>query len=175
MNAGDVYFTDTPGWGDSSGVEVQLANLTGVKRALRGCRTVIPVIVISKESWGTRGMGIRNFGRTISLLFQNYESIKQSVVIVMNRFTKDEMDRMEASFKDLIDNTNPSDKADKQLVSFLSHLHGLAQRKKLLSFEPLESDAKKFVEMLIERPTLEPGSVFKNTNPAQDVIKNFCV
>jgi hypothetical protein len=48
MEAGDIYFTDTPGWGDSSGVEVQLANLIGVKRALRGCSSVVPVIVISK-------------------------------------------------------------------------------------------------------------------------------
>jgi hypothetical protein len=94
----------------------------------------------------------------------------------MNRFLPDEMTRMPASLQDLIDNTNSSDKADKQLMSFLNHLKSLADRKKLLSYEPLQGGAKKFIaENLIERQSLEPGAVFKNSNPAQDVIKNFCV
>lgn len=48
MKAGEIYLTDSPGWGDTAGVEVQIANIIGVKNALRKCRTVIPVLVISK-------------------------------------------------------------------------------------------------------------------------------
>jgi septin family protein len=48
----EVYLVDTPGFGDLTGSEVQLANIIGVRRALRRCKSVTPVIVISKESWG---------------------------------------------------------------------------------------------------------------------------
>lgn len=171
----DISFTDTPGWGDTAGVEVQLANLTGVKRALRRCKNVVPVIVISKESWGTRGLGIRNLARTISTLFHDYDYIKNSIAIVINRFTNEEVEEMEAKFKNLRDETEASDRADANQMGFLQHLYDLATEKELLRFEPLESNAKKFVEILLKKPPLKPGDVFKNSNPSQDVIKNYCV
>jgi hypothetical protein len=80
----EIHLTDTPGFGDSAGIEVQLANIIGVKRALKRCKSIIPVIVISKESWGVRGTGIKNLARTLSTLFANYEQCKDHVAIVMN-------------------------------------------------------------------------------------------
>jgi energy-coupling factor transporter ATP-binding protein EcfA2 len=129
MKAGDVYLADTPGWGDTAGIEVQLANNFGVRQALRGCRTVVPVIVISKESWGLRGLGIRGLAYTVSSVFEDFEAIKTSVVIVMNRFTKEEMEQMEFKFANLIETTDPSDKANINYCSFLNRLHQLAMNK----------------------------------------------
>jgi hypothetical protein len=69
MTDKDVYLTDTPGFGDIAGVEVQISNSIAISKALRRCKSVIPVIVIGKESWGTRGDGFRNLARTLSALF----------------------------------------------------------------------------------------------------------
>jgi len=118
MKAGEVYLADTPGWGDTAGVEVQLANIIGVRRALRSCRTVIPVIVISKESWGTRGIGIRSLGMTIATLFQDYGAIKNSVAIVMNRYSQEEMDEMDRKIGDIMSEMDSSERANENYLSF---------------------------------------------------------
>lgn len=57
--SGDIYFVDSPGFGDTAGKEVEIANIVGVMTALKGCKSIIPVLVISKNSWGNRGTGIR--------------------------------------------------------------------------------------------------------------------
>jgi hypothetical protein len=72
MTDKDVYLTDTPGFGDTGGVEVRITNSIAISKALRSCRSIVPVIVISPESWGTRGEGIRNLARNLSVIFRNY-------------------------------------------------------------------------------------------------------
>jgi predicted GTPase len=138
----EVYLTDTPGFGDSAGVEVKLANIIGVKRALRRCNSVIPIIVISKESWGNRGTGIKNLARTLSTLFANYEQCKEQVAIVMNRFTADEMGEMQVKLQNILDEIDPIDKVDENYVSFMNHLVKLAINNELLTFEPIKDDPK---------------------------------
>jgi hypothetical protein len=49
-----VTLTDTPGFGDSSGVEVDIANSVGVIRAVSKCKSVRPVIILSQKSIGDR-------------------------------------------------------------------------------------------------------------------------
>jgi energy-coupling factor transporter ATP-binding protein EcfA2 len=173
----EVYLTDTPGFGDSAGIEVQLANIAGVKRALRRCKTVIPVIVISKESWGPRGTGIKNLARTLSSLFTNYEQCKESIAIVMNRFTSDEMEEMKYKIQNILDEVDPADKVDENYVSFMNHLRDLATQKELLTFNPLKDDPKQFLEktLLKRLPLKNPGTVFQINNPPGLIIKTYAL
>jgi hypothetical protein len=48
MTDKDVYLTDTPGFGATTGVESQIANNIAISTVFRNCRSVVPVIVISK-------------------------------------------------------------------------------------------------------------------------------
>jgi hypothetical protein len=90
----NILLTDTPGFGDTAGVEVQMANILGVSSAIRKSRTVIPVIVISSESWGPRAIGIKNLSRTISTLFDNYTQHEDSIAVMVNRFTPEQMEEL---------------------------------------------------------------------------------
>jgi hypothetical protein len=94
MTDKDVYLTDTPGFGDDAGVEVQIANSIAISKALRSCNSVIPVIIISPESWGTRGDGFRNLVRTLSALFYDYSECTNSVAVILTRFSKDDIKEM---------------------------------------------------------------------------------
>jgi hypothetical protein len=91
MTNKDIYLTDTSGFGAAAEVEVQIANNIAISTVFRYCRSVVPAIVISKDSWGPRGGGFRNLARTLSILFKNYGECKESVVVMMNRFTDDEI------------------------------------------------------------------------------------
>jgi hypothetical protein len=87
MTDKEVYLTDTPGLGDTTAVEVKIANNLAILTTLRNCRSVVPVIVISNESWGPRGEGFRNLVRVMSNFFQDYNQCKNSIVVMLNRFS----------------------------------------------------------------------------------------
>lgn len=174
MNAGDIYLTDTPGWGDTAGAEVQIANAFGVTKALWGCRSVVPVIVISKDSWGARGTGIRNIGMIVSSLFQDYDRIKGSVAVVMNRYTPEEMAEMKNQFADMLDKMEQSDKANLNYLAFIEHLHELAVRNSLLKFDPIVDNPKQLLDRLISMPFLKPSQLFQVAKPSSVAINAYC-
>ena len=98
----EIYLTDTPGIGDTGGIEVQISNGLAITTALRHCRSVVPVIVISQESWGLRGEGFRNLARSLANLFHSYDNCKESVVVLLNRFTSEDMKELPNKLENLL-------------------------------------------------------------------------
>ncbi|CAF3375314.1 unnamed protein product, partial [Rotaria sp. Silwood2] len=49
-----IILCDTPGFDDTSGVEVDIANGIGIVKAIKGCKRVKPVVLISYKSIGDR-------------------------------------------------------------------------------------------------------------------------
>jgi len=82
----NVQFADSAGFSDTEGIEVQIANMIGMKQALKGCNSVRIVIVISKDNWGERGKGLKRLGYTLSKLFNKFMDVKWSIKPVFNRF-----------------------------------------------------------------------------------------
>lgn len=174
MTKKEIYLTDTPGWGDTEGVEVQIANSIGVRNAIETASRFTAVILISKDSWGNRGNGLRNVARTVSSIFQDYGDIKDSVAIVLNRFEKEQFDELAPRLEDLIEQLNNSDKADDNLVAFLTHMKEAAKDKELLTFNPLEDNPIEFMSILTRFPDKKPKNVFRNSSPSGNLIKNYC-
>jgi len=56
--SGEVILCDTPGFNDSSGPEVDIANGIGIVKAVRQCRSVKPVLLISEKGLGDRSDGL---------------------------------------------------------------------------------------------------------------------
>jgi hypothetical protein len=67
---------DSPGFGDTSGVEVDIANGVGMINALYGARSVLMVVIIPYDSLtGNRMEGIVQISETISNLFHELDVI----------------------------------------------------------------------------------------------------
>ena len=54
LSKDSIYLCDTPGFGDQNSVEVDIANMVGIISAIRGSRSVRPVILISSYAQGDR-------------------------------------------------------------------------------------------------------------------------
>lgn len=63
---------DTPGFHDTAGIEVEFANIIGLKKALQEARNLRIVIIVGRDSWGSRYNGIRQLSRVVAMLFRNY-------------------------------------------------------------------------------------------------------
>jgi len=69
-----VYVCDTPGFGDTGGVEYEIANGIGIVRALHRAKTVRPVLILSEKGMGDRFQGVSEILTTITrLLGDNFE------------------------------------------------------------------------------------------------------
>jgi len=64
-----VILCDIPGFGDTAGVEVDIANGMGVVKAIRQAKSVIPVLVFSQNGIGDRFQGVYDTLETVSRLF----------------------------------------------------------------------------------------------------------
>lgn len=64
------YFCDSPGFGDTGGVEVDKANGLGLIEALRGCRSLRVVLILPYHSiTADRGSEIEKIAILISRIF----------------------------------------------------------------------------------------------------------
>ncbi|CAF3360653.1 unnamed protein product, partial [Rotaria sp. Silwood2] len=56
---GEIILCDAPGFGDTAGPEVDIANSVGVVEAIKGCKSVKILALSSYKSLGDRGQGIQ--------------------------------------------------------------------------------------------------------------------
>eukprot|EP00977_Amphora_coffeiformis_P023862 scaffold14619_cov146-Amphora_coffeaeformis.AAC.2 len=78
----DVVICDTPGFEDTEGVEVEIANSCGLIRALRRARSVKPILVLNAETMSDRFISVKRTFDTVlrmmktdSINFQAFEYI----------------------------------------------------------------------------------------------------
>lgn len=73
-NKRNYCLADSPGFFDTAGIEVEIANKIGVLNGLSDCRSLTIVIIIPYETViATRGQGLVNISEVIANFFKNYE------------------------------------------------------------------------------------------------------
>ena len=71
-----VILCDTPGIGDSRGIEVEVANSLSLIHAIRGANSVCIVLVLSDEEKASRSEIFKHTGRYVTKLLDHYKSKK---------------------------------------------------------------------------------------------------
>lgn len=86
-----LILCDSPGFGDSAGVEVDIANGVGMINALHGANSVRVVVILPYHSLlGDRMDGAIKMGEIISNLFREL-TILESVKIYFNKVPQNEI------------------------------------------------------------------------------------
>ncbi|XP_065663342.1 uncharacterized protein LOC136085801 [Hydra vulgaris] len=68
-----IILCDSPGFGDTAGPEVDIANSVSIVEGISRCKSVRPVILMNYENQGGRGEGIRAMTRMIQDMVINIE------------------------------------------------------------------------------------------------------
>ncbi|CAF3045236.1 unnamed protein product [Rotaria sp. Silwood2] len=82
---GEIILCDAPGFGDTAGPEVDIANGVGVIEAIKGCKSVKILALSSYKSLGDRGQGIQ---RLAHLLINMIHGIQDRLSAILYAFTK---------------------------------------------------------------------------------------
>jgi hypothetical protein len=91
----NLVICDSPGFGDSAGVEVDMANGVGMINALYGASSVRVVVVLAYEALiSDRMKGVTEIGEIISNLFHDFSNVLDSITFLFNKVPKDEITAM---------------------------------------------------------------------------------
>ena len=90
VNVGDLIICDTPGFEDTQGHEVDIANGVGVVNGIRGCNSVYVSIVVSYKSTGERYKGMKSLAKLVSSMFTNLENHISTFIYIFTKFPKKE-------------------------------------------------------------------------------------
>ncbi|CAF3859742.1 unnamed protein product, partial [Rotaria sordida] len=83
--SGEMIFCDAPGFGDTTGPEVDIANSIGVIEAIKGTKSVKLLALSSYKSLGDRGQGIQKLAH---ILIAMVHGIEDKLDAIFYAFTK---------------------------------------------------------------------------------------
>lgn len=95
----EIYFVDTPGFNDTRGSIMDIANTFGTSKAVKSLKSARFVIMLSGKDERSRSEGIIRMVNNISQLFQNYKQVEGSVVFVFNRYATSDIETMNNKLK----------------------------------------------------------------------------
>ncbi|ETO21276.1 hypothetical protein RFI_15929, partial [Reticulomyxa filosa] len=95
-----VVLCDTPGFEDTSGPEVDVANGLGIIRALQNSKSVKPVVLICYTALGYRMNCVKELARTLVSIIPSIENHLTSFSYVFTKLPKEQKEYMHSLVKD---------------------------------------------------------------------------
>lgn len=145
-----VYLCDAPGFGDTLGPEVDIANGIGITRAAKLCASVKPVVIISNRGLGDKGEGVTTIAKTLFRFVPNIQDIRNSFSYMFTKFinptvVKNQLKEIHSEFKKK-DRTFSSDLMDDIMKKVADNVGGP------IVVKPLEGKADDLWKVLM-KPT----------------------
>ena len=169
VNPGDVegytgnsfVFCDSPGFEDTSGAEVDIANGVGIIRAVKRCKSVKLVILLSSKGMGDKQKGVKDVARTLVGLIPGIKDHIRSVFYLFTKFSKEEKDTIRALLVDTEKQMNDDEKSDSSFVMLFGDLLRKT-RKNIQVVDPINGDPVDILQDLEEVSPIEhPEEVFQ--------------
>ena len=132
---------DTPGFKDTQGSTIEVSNTHGAAYAIKALKDARFVLILSGKDQGSRNTGILEMTEIINNLFPNYSLVKDSVIIMFNRYAEKDI----KSMKDVLTNvwkSLPSTKQSNQNMRniFDDFIKKTENPKDILIFDPLNKN-----------------------------------
>ena len=164
LNDGSVVLCDSPGFGDTEGAEVDIANGVGIIQAIKGCKSVKPVVLFSYKRIGDKCEGVKTL---VHLLAGFMPSIKDHMSAFSYVFTKyPDQERktisetLTAVYKDLTED-------EKSDIGFTDVLKDMIKKTRTggaqaCALDPIKDDPGNLLDGLADLPAIaNPDEVFK--------------
>ncbi|MFN7098275.1 MAG: hypothetical protein ACK4PR_12075, partial [Gammaproteobacteria bacterium] len=170
-----MLLCDTPGFGETAGVEVDVANGYGLVNALQHAKSVKSLILISKTSTGARLTGLRELLNTLSRMLPGIgEHYLESFDYAFTQYNKSESKNINAELKALYKDTKEKQTDDDAFTVFLENMIRKTRQGALII--DLDRDTPEELLDTIKdiRPIPEPGEVFQFfvAGKAADALSN---
>ncbi|CAF3967980.1 unnamed protein product, partial [Rotaria sordida] len=152
---------DSPGFEDTSGPEVDIANCVSIVKAIKGCKSVKLVVVLSYKSMGDRLGGLKNLTHTLGGLVLDIKDHLKAISYLFSKFPANERDTIGPLLVDAERHMNEEEKSDKNFMLLFNDMLNKT-RKRPLVLDPINDDPVKFLRQFRESVAINyPDEVFQ--------------
>ena len=179
VHSGSIILCDTPGFDDTNGPEVDIANGISIVRAIRQCKTVKPVVLVSYKSIGDRFQGLKKLTHLLAGLIPGIQDQIKAFSYIFTKYPSDEKKTIHASLEMIGKTMTDQEKSD---TSFMNLFRDMLQKTKrhTLALDPLRDDPQDFLnELVTSVPIQYPDEVFqfsiteKSKNIVQEQVRKY--
>jgi hypothetical protein len=171
---GGIVICDTPGFEDTNGPEVDVANGLGVVEAVRKSKSVRPVVLISNKSVGDRGELIKSLAHLLVGIVANIKDHLDSFSYLFTKYSDKELSQIHASLKSVKNHLTVEEKSDAAFVSLFESMLE-ATEDGALGIDPLNDEPKKLLRTLTKIKAIQhPEEVFQfsTTEKSKSALKD---
>ncbi|CAF4940131.1 unnamed protein product, partial [Rotaria socialis] len=159
---GEFIICDAPGFGDTAGPEVDIANGVGVIEAIRGCKSVKILALSSYKSLGDRGQGIQKLTHLLINMMRDIEDRLGSIFYGFTKYpSSSDISALLIDVKISKVDTDPLLRSDSAFVAVLTDMINKT-KVGVEKIDPLSGDPKRTIERLKQvRGIMYPRDVFQ--------------
>ncbi|MBX9585798.1 MAG: hypothetical protein K2X50_00940 [Gammaproteobacteria bacterium] len=171
---GGIVICDTPGFEDTQGAEVDIANAIGVVEAVRGAKTVRPVVLISNKSIGDRCELLKELAHLLVRTVANIKDHLDAFTFLFTKYSSDELSQVYAELKNLKSHLSSEDKSDKSLMALFESML-FSTEDGALGLDPINDKPKIFHRKLMGKTAIRhPEEVFQFsiTDKSKGILKD---
>lgn len=148
-----IVLCDTPGFGDTRGTEIDIANGAGVVKAVKLSRSVRPLVLFSQQSIGERLEGLTQLVRVLEMFMPNIAEQLNTLTYVFTKFTEDSAKELNARLIDKKHHMSIAESADSSFVALLDHLIEKT-RDGIIPLNPIEDNRVDFLKKIVALPAI---------------------
>lgn len=161
LSRGSIILCDTPGFEDTNGPEVDIANGIGMVRAIKECKDVRPVILMSFKNIGDRYEGLKNLAHTLVGLIPTLEDNISTFSYIFTKYPPHERGTIHASLRNVKEKLNDEEISD---VAFTSLFDDMLRktRRTTLCIDPIKDMPGEVLDDLVKSASIShPEEVFQ--------------
>ena len=158
---GGILCCDTPGFEDTNGPEVDVANGISVVEAVRQAKSVRPVILFSKMSMGDRGELIKALAHLLVGIVFNIKDHLEAFTYIFTKYSREDLPQIYPALKSIKTHLSAEDKADTAFTALLDAMLEATEDEQL-GIDPIADEPRKlWMKLNKTKPIQHPGEVFQ--------------
>ena len=158
-----ITLCDTPGFEDTDGPEMDIANGLGIISAVQQCRSVRPLFLLGKHESGNRQQGYLNVGKTLGRLIADVpNNVPGCCSYAFTKFDKGEIKAIKARLLNLWQTCKNPAKNQQVDDDVLMVLKDMLNFPDAAVIDPVEDDPNSLLRAILsKKPIMDPGNVFR--------------
>lgn len=154
LRDGSIVLCDSPGFEDTSGPEVDIANGIGIVRAIRECRSVKPVILISFKSIGDRCEGVKKIAHVLVGMIPSIKDHMRTFSYLFTKVPVQDKHTITSLINDVGAKLTEEEKSDTSFSAFLKDIPKKTKRS-LHILDPIYENADEILDELLDSYAIE--------------------
>lgn len=167
----EVILCDSPGFCDTDGVELDIANGIGIVRAVKGCQSVKPIVLVSQQSIGDRSEGLTKLAGILIMFIPDIKHVLKSFNYVFTKYTKEDGKEIYPILSQKLAVLSAEEKASR---GFVELLHDMVEKTKteVIILDPINDDPGTLLDIVSSAPPIEnPKDIFHDFASPESLAK----